>query len=83
MIENITRAFADKKFVKDVFFNLSKAFDTIDQSILLFKLHHHRIRELPHDWYTSYLSNRSTQTEANGKLSSPLLVYLVFLKAQY
>ena len=49
MIESNTRAFEDKKYTMGVFLDLSKAFDTIDHCILLFKLHHLGIREFLYD----------------------------------
>ena len=40
-----------------VFVNLQKAFDTVDQQILLAKLNHYGIRGVSNDWFKSYLSN--------------------------
>jgi hypothetical protein len=42
-----------------VFLDLSKAFDTIDHSILLKKLHFMVFVALPWEWFRNYLTNRS------------------------
>ena len=41
-----------------VFIDLSKAFDTLDPSILLQKMNRYGIRGLPNKWFESYLKNR-------------------------
>ena len=56
MIENVAKAFEEKKYTLGVFLDLSKAFDRIDHNILLYKLHHYEVRGLPYEWFKSYLS---------------------------
>ena len=53
---------------------MSKAFDTVDHSILLKKLYMYGIRGVALDFLTSYLSNRSQCVEIDGLYSSSLTV---------
>jgi len=51
--------------------NLSKAFDTLDHEVLLWKLEHfYGIRGLPHKLLTSYLQNRQQYTVVGGYRST-------------
>ena len=44
LIDKLTRALDDGKFVAGILFDFSKAFDTVDHDILLNKLSHYGIR---------------------------------------
>ena len=76
MVENITKSFKDKECTPGVFLDLSKAFDTIDHSILLAKLNHFGVRGVAIEWFRSYLNGRLMQTEVDGKISNskPIVV---------
>ena len=54
-----------------VFMDLSKAFDTLDHSILFTKLKYHGIQDNELMWFNSYLTNRQQYAELDG-ISSDL-----------
>ena len=70
MVKNITKSFGDKEYTLGVFLDLSKAFDTINYSILLTKLNRFGVRGVANEWFRSYLNGRLMQTEVNGKISN-------------
>ena len=58
VIEKIEKAIDNKMFVCGVFVDLHKAFDTVDQNILIHKLWNYEVRDIANCWFSSYLSNR-------------------------
>ena len=52
-----------------VFVDLEKAFDTVHHQILLQKLYHYGIRDLDHNCFRSYLSNRQQFIFISGSSS--------------
>ena len=51
LIHKITQAIERKEYTLTVFIDLSKAFDIIDHSILLYKLHVYGIRGIALNWF--------------------------------
>ena len=52
-----------------VFIDLQKALDTVNHSILLYKLSHYVIGGIVYEWFSSYLSNRIQTTQVGPHLS--------------
>ena len=61
---------ANKEHVLGLFFDLSKAFDTLNHDILLQKLHTYGIRGKALSWVKDYLSNRHQYVTFNGTNSA-------------
>ena len=61
-------------FVISVFSDFKKAFDTVDQKMLLSKFDFYEIRGVSHEWLTSYLSERNQITVIDG-ITSLLLLF--------
>ena len=70
MIDKITEALDDGDYVTGIFLDFSKAFDTVNHEILLYKLSHYGIRGSAFDWFKSYISNRSQFVTYNGVAST-------------
>ena len=63
-------ALNNNKSILSVFIDFRKAFDTIQPNILLDKMYHYGIRGCIHDWFSSYLTNRSQFTVFNNSSST-------------
>ena len=56
--DKISQAVDRSEYSVGIFIDLSKAFDTLNHSILLRKLEYYGIRGMPLNWFKSYLHNR-------------------------
>ena len=74
LIDEITKAVDEEKYAVSIFLDLSKAFDTVNHSILLSKLDLYGIRGNENQWFRSYLSNRKQKVFVNGVESNFLLL---------
>jgi hypothetical protein len=71
VIDQISEEMDNKKYSIGIFLDLSKAFDTIDHSILLKKLEIYGIRGVALKWFSNYLLNRSQCVAINDVISLP------------
>ena len=72
LYDRITLALSKKQYIVGVFLDLSKAFDTLNHPILLYKLAQYGIRGTPLAWFSDYLSNRKQYTEFDSHQSEVL-----------
>jgi len=73
-IHHIRKGIKEGNHIIGVFIDLSKAFDTIDHTILLDKLERYGVRSNTHSLIKSYLSNRQQYVSALGESSDKLPV---------
>lgn len=64
--EVIRMALDGKKVSCGIFIDLQKAFDTVNDSILIDKLNHHGIRGIANNLFKSFLSNEEQFVSING-----------------
>jgi hypothetical protein len=72
IIDKIQNAIENKLFSCGLFLDLSKAFDTVNHSILIRKLEYYGIRGVVKDWFCSYLTDRALYVSI-GDTSSDLM----------
>ena len=70
MMDQVTKALDNGECVIGILLDFSKAFDTVNHSILIDKLYHYGIRGNVLEWFKSYLSDRSQYVSYNGVRSS-------------
>ena len=70
IISNISKSFEDKENAYCICLDFAKAFDTVDDTILLKKLEYYGIGWNALEWFKGYLTDRHQYTETNGTLST-------------
>ena len=73
-VHTIRKSYNENRHTLGIFIDLSKAFDTIDHSTLLYKLYNYGIRGVAYDLLKDYLSNRYQYVSINGVHSPKLKV---------
>ena len=69
LIDKVSNALENGEFVLGLFLDFSKAFDTVNHSILFEKLEYYGIRGIPLEWFRSYLDSREQYVEYGGTKS--------------
>ena len=84
VVDKITKAIENNEFTVGIFLDLSKAFDTVNHSILLKKLYFYGIRGKCHSWIEDYLSKRKQIVKYIEVRSFEMTVTCIvgFLKSQ-
>lgn len=72
LYEKIVEALDRGDYVLGLYLDFSKAFDTVDHSILLTKLEHYGVRGVANLWCESYLKDRLQHTTYNNTKSANL-----------
>ena len=72
LVDQIFESFEYNKYTLGVFIDLSKAFDTVDHSILLKKLELYGVTDRNHSWFKNYLSNRKQFIQINNEENTEL-----------
>ena len=65
--EHIKESIDKGKFGCGIYIDLRKAFDTVNQSILLKKMEHYGVRGVLLEWFKSYLTGRNQYVFYNGE----------------
>ena len=69
LTDYIYTSFDESKYALGIFIDLSKAFDSLNRTILLKKLEYYGFRTTENKWFASYLANRTQVTEVGGATS--------------
>jgi len=71
-VDRIAKDMDKNKVPLSIFIDLSKAFDTLDHTILIEKLKYYGVEGSALCWFQSYLSNRKQKVDYNGIMSITL-----------
>ena len=73
-IDKITKAIDKGQYTIGIFLDLSKAFDTINHTILIKKLEYYGIRGIALKWFQNYLTNRKQIVKYNDITSEAMTI---------
>ena len=69
IVENIRNCMDSSMYGCGIFIDLKKAFDTVNDEILIKKLEHYGVRGKSMEWFASYLKGRTQFTYCNNSSS--------------
>ena len=70
LVNDLTKQIDSGEVPTNIYIDLSKAFNTLDHSILLDKLNYYGICGVANNLFHSYISNRYQYVDLNGSISS-------------
>ena len=70
LTEDIRKNLDKRNIGSGIFVDLQKAFDIVEQDILLAKLEYYGIRGIANSWFKSYLFNKKQFVSINGHISN-------------
>ena len=74
LVDHLTNEMDNFNVPINIYIDLSKAFDSLNHSILLNKLRHYGTSGCSYELFRSYLSNRLQFVDFNGKMSTELAI---------
>ena len=74
LVDHLTNEMDNFNAPINIYIDLSKAFDSLNHSMLINKLRHYGISGYSQELFRSYLSNRLQFVDFNGKMSTELAV---------
>ena len=66
LVDKVYKAVDQNETTLGIYLDLSKAFDTINHDVLLYKLEHYGFRGISLEWFKSYLSDRTQYVYYNS-----------------
>ena len=74
LVTKITNAIDNNQYTMGIFLDLSKAFDTVNHAVLLYKLEHYGIRGIVFEWFKNYLQFRKQAVRYKTTKSDSLTI---------
>jgi hypothetical protein len=83
LVDRIKRCIDDSKIPFSIFLDMSKAFDTLNHEVLLYKLQYYGINGICLQWFKSYLTSRKQYVDFNGTALQLNILKLEYHKDQF
>ena len=80
LMENLVKGLENGEVWIWIFIDFRKAFDTVDHNILLAKLQFYGIRSMAHNWFSSYLTEKTNLLNSIRQVQFHLKFSVVFPK---